>query len=268
MDDPDVIQLVDSIVEFANLNRKFVSESNRFEIFLHNINKYYVVFKDERKMSDTNISYVIQSNMPGLINQNNNENLLNKLNDIESKLANFMESKNSNTTPIKIFNKNVSQLPQVELQKMTTSEFCIFSPKKIENKNENFSVDANLSDMLLINSENSFFAVSDPSDEYSVLNLIESYLNFEDKFDKVLLRKVINWRKRILEISKRNGWIVGKILAANTIKNFEFDDRDIIKANLIFMEKYSLFDKDNLKLDYKDVLKEYEDLLINSLNEM
>jgi hypothetical protein len=66
---------------------------------------------------------------------------------------------------------------------------------------------------------------SDLFDEYAILSIMEHSVN-----DPYKLKKIISWRKRIIEIAKSNGLLVAKILSANTIRKLEIDDFDIIEV--------------------------------------
>jgi hypothetical protein len=123
--------------------------------------------------------------------------------------------------------------------------------------------------------ENSFTMInpnlnSDPYDETEILNLIQYNI---EKDNLSLVIKLILWRKRILEISKNNGWIVGKILSKTTLNKLEIKDSDIIDANLTFLDKFHILnriEKENfhIGIDYKGLFKEYENKLIESCNEI
>jgi len=280
IEDPDVIQFVDSIVQFSKMNKKFVRESQRFEIFLHNINKFDVVFRDNDRRMSSEKHYGNYQFLQGISSKNlahipstitNNENFLNKLNEIDNKLSILETRIISTNSPTKRNSTRNLKNNNQDYQKTTTTEFFIVSPSKSvlkseRKKSQEFEFDTNI-DNVIMNPVNSYIAISDPFDEFAILNVIEKHLNCEMP-DKNYILKIIKWRKKILDVSKSNGWIVGKILAANTVKKFDVNDKDIIQANFIYMEKFNLIDKQNLKIDYKEVLNEYEEMLINSLKEM
>jgi hypothetical protein len=103
----------------------------------------------------------------------------------------------------------------------------------------------------------------DHFDEYAILALIDYHIK-EKNMDKA--SRIISWRKKILEVMRINGWVVGKILAANTLDTYQITDMDIIEANLNFMENFNSIEKD-IKGDdiYADTIEEYERLLLKSL---
>lgn len=294
-EDPDVQSLIESFEEFAKNNRNFVEESHRFSSFLKSIS----VFKDENgnfkgnRVSDygvnaftPNFSYKSFGglNLPNipLIQNSNSSEFLNKLLEIENKLSK-LDDKVTNS----IGNSAQSQPVNKDFQKTSTSEFNIISPIKVNVKDnhEDINVNTNMNFFEsstkkqfkddgnfnnLINSKNSFNTVNDPHDEYGVLSIIEFYLNKDqDNLDSI--KKIIKWRKRILDISMNNGWVVGKILASNTVRNFQITDDDIIEANLTFLDQFNILDRKSngnfhIEIDYKQLLRNYEQALVASLN--
>lgn len=277
-DDADVKSLIESFEEFSKNNRNFVEESQKFNSFLQSIsitgNRYSSSSTKENvyKTSEYNLHKYFSQRSTANINlpqfSNTTPDYLNKLLEIETKLSKLEEKfstphKNSN---FRIFD-STTQNKDKEFQR--TTEFNIISPIKER-------IDDDLTQTnLLINPKESYFTVSDPFDEHVILSLIQNLIkneknakNFEN-FDKIY--KIINWRKKILEISKNNGWVVGKILAYNTVKSFEIRDSDIIEANLTFMDKFNILEKKkyenyHLEIDYKELLTNYEKELVNSLN--
>jgi ribosomal protein S8 len=193
-----------------------------------------------------------------------------KLSDIERKLTKLEDKITSNTN---VFTTATKKPFYVEFQRTPCTEFNIISPVK-EKQNESCTeyklTMHELDNCLYVNGKSSYTSVSDPFDEDGVLSLIDQSVmcnNMERA------KSIILWRKRILEISKNNGWVVGKILAFNTIRKLEINDQDIIEANLLFMEKYNLIDKHvresfNLDIDFKSLLKEYEKELKESVKNL
>jgi hypothetical protein len=191
-----------------------------------------------------------------------------KLSDIEhklSKLEDKLEDKFNYSAP-----KKISRYNYLEYQKTPTTEFNIISPVKDKGFESCTDYKLNIHELdnyLYVHPKNSSASVSDPFDEVGILSLIEHNLNTHN-FDRV--KKIIAWRKRILEISKNNGWVVGKILALLTIDKFEISDHEIIEANLKFMDKYNLIEKQikenfNLDIDFKSLLENYEKGLQDSI---
>lgn len=193
-----------------------------------------------------------------------------KLSDIERKLTKLEDKITSNTNNFTTAKKKPFSL---EFQRTPCTEFNIISPVK-EKQNESctdYKITLNeLDACLYINGKNSSTLISDPFDENGILSLIDQSImcnNMERA------KSIIIWRKRILEISKCNGWVVGKILAFNTIKKLHITDQDIIEANLLFMEKYNLIGKQvrenfNLEIDFQSLLKEYETELKESVKNL
>jgi hypothetical protein len=114
----------------------------------------------------------------------------------------------------------ISNWEKVELQ-TSTYDFVI-TPVKQKKSTAN---------ALSTKIENQKNISSDPYDEYSILALLD-YTIKESDFEKV--NKIINWRKKILEVTKIHGWIIGKILAANTLTKYEINDIDIIEVNFYY----------------------------------
>jgi hypothetical protein len=77
---------------------------------------------------------------------------------------------------------------------------------------------------------------SDLFDEYAILSIIE-----HSTYDPYKLKKIITWRKKIIEIAKNNGLLVAKILSTNTIRKLEIDDFDIIEVEFINLGKFDLY---------------------------
>jgi hypothetical protein len=304
-DDADVINLVEAIIEFAKMNKNFVVESQRFGSFIKAIKQEENVFSKNsikspmitgmrkppvRYFSDTGLKLKALTSLKTMVskaptneNQTKQEKVnsqhnapgnefLSKLHEIESKLSKLEDK----ITPIKTPNENHSTL-----QKSDTTEFNIITPikqKQDTDRYHNFINETNFSKLndtgsFFINQKESYFSVSDPYEEFAVLSFISNSL---ERHDYESIKKIIEWRKRILHISKNNGWIVGKVLAGKTIKKLEISDEDIISANLKFMEQFSLIDKNKysaeevnifLNVDYKSLLRDYEKQLLESLNE-
>ena len=81
--------------------------------------------------------------------------------------------------------------------------------------------------------------------------------------------KLIKWRKKIIEIANNNGWIVAKIIAANTMKKFEINENDIIEANLTFMEQFSHVQQSVRNSDSSaNLINLYEKELLLSINSL
>jgi hypothetical protein len=308
-DDVDVMNLVEAIIEFAKMNKNFVVESQRFGSFIKAIKQEENVFSKNsikspmisgmrkppaRYFSDTGLKLKALTNLKTMISKNpttesptkqeklsaqqnppqlqvGNE-FLSKLQEIESKLTK-LEHK---LTPIKVPNEN-----QSHLQKSDTTEFNIITPikqKQDPDAYHNLINETNFSKFndtgsFFINQKDSYFSVSDPYDEFAILSFINNSL---ERHDHDSIKKIIEWRKKILHISKNNGWVVGKMLASKTIKKLEISDEDIISANLKFMEHFSLIEKHKynteevnlfLNLDYKSLLRDYEKQLLVSLDE-
>ena len=97
----------------------------------------------------------------------------------------------------------------------------ILSSLKIVNEN-NLNIN-NTNDKISNNNSN-------PYDEYALLCLYQSCLN---NAENNKLNKIIKWRKKILEISKSNGYIIGKTLANKTLNKFEITEFDIIDVFIL-----------------------------------
>jgi hypothetical protein len=73
---------------------------------------------------------------------------------------------------------------------------------------------------------------TDYIDEYAILSLIENSIKDIDK-----LKRIISWRKKILEIAKSNGILIAKIISKNTLKKLEVSDFDIIEVYFILIRQ-------------------------------
>ena len=100
------------------------------------------------------------------------------------------------------------------------------------------------------------------SDEFSVLNSVE-YLVFSGRNEETI--RLIKWRKEILTVGAKCGWLVGKLLFDITKEKLEVSDKDIIAANLQAMDK---LEEDSLVSDSKVLFDAYEERLKNYLSKI
>lgn len=246
-EDPDIKSFLESLVEFSKSDNIIIKDTMKFENFFQQINFQSVISVEE------NMKFLKLFNNPRK-SEELDVNLLNKLAELDNKLTRLDDK----------INYNLSNYPEnnsikVEnFQTIIASEFNIISPiKKL--------TEPKIESAIILHEANNNY--SDPYDEYPILALIEYHIR-NNNMDKVV--QIINWRKKILEVSKNNGWIIGKLLASNTIKKLEVNEFDIIDANLSFMEKFNIIDHNmafgtNFETEYDQILKDYESQLLKSL---
>jgi hypothetical protein len=233
-DNPEVKEFLENL---ANITRKspHLLKETTIEIYLSQLGLF-----DDIQL-DKNFRILSIHNSP--VKKPRNSTLVKE----KKNATGFILSEIPQTQPLPLLNSQKSTSWEKVDLRTSTYEFLI-TPTKEKRKEENIVVN------------------SDPYDEYSILTLIDYSIKMND-YNKV--NKIIAWRKKILEVTKINGWIIGKILAKNTLNKFEVNDIDIIEANLTFMEKFNIIDK-NIKNGentnvYKHVLEQYESLLLKSL---
>jgi hypothetical protein len=245
-----LIKIVNEICELFSRQTSFAliqdnRESVEVKEFLENLVE--ITKRHPNLLRDTFIEmYLSQLGLTNGVTLDNNFKILNLNSPFGGRMSRKVTTDELAQLPPQSMNKTTSWL-KVDLQ--TSNYDFVISPvkeRRISNSVKNV-------------------VQSDPFDEFSILSLIDYYVR-ENNTEKV--NKIIKWRKRILEVTKINGWLIGKILAANTLNKFEINDIDIIEANLNFMEKFNSIEKGIKTGDnniYKEVLEEYENLLIKSL---